>query len=60
MITSYGYKRHILGSATDHRTTIDQIRSHVGESKPKTRVLETYFTGHKPLWITRSLLKMSN
>ena len=47
MISSFGYRQHILGSTTDHRTTSDHIYSNLGESRLRTGVLETYFSDHK-------------
>jgi len=51
MISSYVYRQHILGSPTDHRTTIDHIYNNLGESRLMTGVLETYFSDHKGVWI---------
>ena len=43
-IKSCSYKQHNFGSATDPKTTILYVRNNVGESRPKTGVLETYFS----------------
>ena len=58
LLCSHGMRQLIMEETTNNHTTIDLIFTNIEELSVRSGVLESYYSHHKPVWISVDVNKL--